>query len=280
MRFPGWLTLAGPNILNNPSPVTIAFWDLLDPLPENSREVTFDEPVSAVSFFFAYQATAGFPNIALEAFDAAGNLVATASASGNVVVLNQFVVWDPLGVDVGQNMITKVRITGRRLHSAIDDFTACRIVVVTATIDIKPADDANEVDLDNPINLNSRGELPVAILTSLNFDALTVDENVENLCRAVGYPTAGRSRHPLPRFCLYATIRPEWFHPYVPFFDSSLNQVPRSSRYLPTHPLPPDLSGSRLGRLSREPAPQRRGELRGCHGVAQQAESSLSRTQL
>lgn len=176
MRFPGWLTITSGNFANNPSGITTAFWDLLTPLPENSREMTFDDPVASVNFFYAYQATAGFPTIiTLEAFDAAGNLVATASAPGNVV-MNIFNVWDPLGVDVGQNMITKVRITGRRLNTVIDDFTACRIVVITATIDIKPADDVNEVDLENPINLNSRGELPVAILTSLNFDALTVDE--------------------------------------------------------------------------------------------------------
>lgn len=156
-RFPGWLTLTSGNYSNNLSPPTIAFW-----LCGTSRDVTFDQPVSKVSLFYA-----SFPNVTLQAFDAANNLVASAFGPANFTFT--FNVWSPLSVNVSQNVIVKVTVNGNGNQTAVDDFEVCHIAIIPVDTDIKPGSDPNSISLGN------QGVIPVAILTTSSFNAADVD---------------------------------------------------------------------------------------------------------
>ncbi len=114
-RFPGWLTLTSGNYANNPSPPTVAIWTG----GVASRDITFDEPVSKVGFFYA-----SFPDVTLEAFDPGGRLVASAVGPANFTTT--FDVWDPLGVELERNRIVQVTVTGNSNQTGIDDFEVCR----------------------------------------------------------------------------------------------------------------------------------------------------------
>lgn len=117
MRFPGWRTLTSGFYANNPSPPTIAL------LTVGSREVTFDEPVSAVSFYYASR-----EDVTLNAFDAAGTLRATATGPRNYVQSDPipYRVWDLLGGAVAGDIITRVTVHGSGGGTGIDDIAACR----------------------------------------------------------------------------------------------------------------------------------------------------------
>jgi hypothetical protein len=125
-RFPEWRTLTSGNYANNPSPPTIGV------MLAASHEVTFDSPVFAVSFFYA-----SVPNVTLDAFDAAGTLVATATGAGNVQPTPPFfTLWEPVGVAVAENVITRVTITGAYGQTGIDDFTNCERLTPEERIDL------------------------------------------------------------------------------------------------------------------------------------------------
>jgi hypothetical protein len=156
MRFPGpWRTLTSGTYQNNPSGLAVVIW--VDS-GGTSAEVTFDQPVSSVSFFFA-----SLPDVTLEAYDVGSNLVATATSPGNAA-LGGFVVWDPIEVDSGANNISSVVVIGNWNRTALDDFTYCRVEGIDTSIDIMPGTDLNK------LNLCSRGVVPVAILGSAEVD--------------------------------------------------------------------------------------------------------------
>ena len=105
-------------------------------------------------------------SLLLEAYDCAGNLIGStvnddgAGPNDNTLMtldlpgIHSFRVSTPVGDTFGVDSIE------------MDDPTPC---VTAATIDIKPGSNVN------PINLGSKGVIPVAILTTPGFDAATVD---------------------------------------------------------------------------------------------------------
>ena len=166
MRFPGWKTLTSGFFSNNPSGVTIAFMDA------PSREITFDGPVSTVSFFYA-----SGPPVTVDAFDAAGNVVATVTEPGNADA--SFNVWDPIGVDVSANIITRITVTGSTTSdTAIDDPTNCRIAGTPADLLGNLILDVIILDLMTGISTNLDAKLDRAL------DALD-DLNANNDVAAV-----------------------------------------------------------------------------------------------
>lgn len=172
MRFPSpWITFNEPAIgyANNPSGGTIACW-----ASDMYADVTFDEPVCGVGFFYA-----SYLDVTLECFDANGNVVATASGPANAQPsFPYFSVWDPVWAETSDNVIVSARIHGYPIYTLIDDFTYCRIIAIDVSIDIKPG------SYPNAINLGSSGLVPVAILSTEDFDATTVDPDTVELSGA------------------------------------------------------------------------------------------------
>ncbi len=122
MRFPGWVTITSGNYANNPSGVTIAIMTAV------IHEITFDEPVSTVSFFYTSD-----PDVTVKAFDAADNLVATVTEPGNVQPIPPFfTLWESIGVDVSANIITRITVSGGA--TGIDDVSNCRIAATPADL--------------------------------------------------------------------------------------------------------------------------------------------------
>jgi hypothetical protein len=62
-------------------------------------------------------------------------------------------------------------LSGDEIQAIFEAGSAGKCKVTTVTIDIKPGSDPNS------INPRSRGKIPVAILTTNDFDATTVDPN-------------------------------------------------------------------------------------------------------
>jgi hypothetical protein len=124
-------------------------------------DATFDEPVSAVSFYYA-----SAPSVTLEAFDVDGNVVATSSGPGNAQPDPPYLrVWEQLVVDVGQNIITRVRVHAGANATAIDDFSYCRIIGIDASIEIKP----------ETLNLNRKGVFTAFIDLPEGYDEQDID---------------------------------------------------------------------------------------------------------
>ena len=128
VSFLGWLTIidaddgGSGNFANEPSPSTIAFW-LTGQLLDTEREIIFDEPVSAVSFFY----TSAVP-VTVTGFNTEGDPVADASGPANAPSMGPggdtggtFDLFSPLGIDVGENVITHVVMTGLENQTGIDD---------------------------------------------------------------------------------------------------------------------------------------------------------------
>ncbi len=156
MRFPGWYTLSSGGYANNPSPPNVAI------LSADSNEVTFDEPVSAVSFYYA-----SISDVTLNAFDAAGTLVATVTGLSNVQPdYPPFSVWDLLGLAVAEDVITRVTVAGGQYATTIDDITACHSVspadLITALIN-----DVITLDLRNGISISLDAKLD-AVMSALD----------------------------------------------------------------------------------------------------------------
>ncbi|MFC1918347.1 hypothetical protein ACFLXH_06850 [Chloroflexota bacterium] len=121
MRFPDpWRPGTG-YVEDAPSGVMAAIWFVSGPGTDQFESVYFNEPVSSVRFFYS-----SIPDVTLEAFDANGNLLVSDTQLGNAVT--GFNVWYPIGVDVGENIITKITIWGYAFQTAIDDITTCRFV--------------------------------------------------------------------------------------------------------------------------------------------------------
>lgn len=168
MRFPVWRTLTSGGYANNPSGVAIAF------LMTTSHEITFDEPVSTVSFFYA-----SAPDVTLDAFDAAGNLVATATGAGNVQpTYPHFSLWEILGVAVSADIITRVTVTGASGQTAIDDVSNCRSVATPTELISALIQDVISLDLRAGISTSLDAKLD-AIMWALD------DVNANNDVAAV-----------------------------------------------------------------------------------------------
>lgn len=102
---------------------TIAYWRPTYPhtYPGFYRDVVFDQPVSAVSFYYT---TATHPPV-LKAYDSSDNLIAEAIGRVN------WRQWDFLGIDVREDTIVRVRIFGDTISGVFfltlfDDLTFAR----------------------------------------------------------------------------------------------------------------------------------------------------------
>lgn len=122
--FPGWIALlpissgGTGNIANLPSPITTIFFkDAPD-----SRDITFSNPIASIDLKFVSTDT-----VTMKAFDAANNLLATVSAPGNFIppVLDN---WQPLGINLSSNIISKITFTGPISNFAIDNVNICIVV--------------------------------------------------------------------------------------------------------------------------------------------------------
>jgi hypothetical protein len=154
MHFAGWYTLTSGTYSNNPSTPTVAFW-----LGGSSAAVTFDEPVASVSLSYASMVP-----VTLEAFDATGTLLATATAPANAP--GGLHTWDPLGIDVGENVISSIRLTGGSLRTMIDNFEVAYVSEREVySIAVFPT----------AIVLSSDVQVSAAILSTEYMDATMVD---------------------------------------------------------------------------------------------------------
>ncbi|MFC1870529.1 hypothetical protein ACFLYE_04610 [Chloroflexota bacterium] len=111
----GLFTMTSGNYANNPSPPTILLW--LD----GEFGVTFEEPVSSVSFYYC-----SVVPLTVEGIDENG--VVVVSAMGTANDLWTFGVWDPITISVGENIISQVRLQGAPNRVCIDDFKTCRFI--------------------------------------------------------------------------------------------------------------------------------------------------------
>lgn len=123
--FPGWIALlpinegGTGNIANLPSPITTIFFKDAP----GFRDITFTNPISSIDLKYASTDT-----VTMEAFDASNNLLATVSAPGNFngVVLDT---WDPLSINIGSNVISRIRFSGPISNFAIDNVNLCVVAV-------------------------------------------------------------------------------------------------------------------------------------------------------
>lgn len=193
----GWTTLldsdAAPgargNFANEPSPETVAWWYLTPSYPPYYREVSFDQPVSAVSLYYASYGT----TVTIYAYGPDGNLIATSPVgqpnfgqgyppgdpTGN------YNKWDLLGVDVGENLIAKVRVTGWRYSALFDNFTFERKVPQLPDLFITKTDSIQVIS--NP-DINGDGKIdlvqnkPVAVRVTVeaeNADLINPSQPIE-----------------------------------------------------------------------------------------------------
>ena len=176
-----WLYINdGFGYANNPSGTGIAIWS-----GSNEAAVTFEDPVSSVSFFYG-----SYSIMTIEAFNVADQLVDTVSGPANFNTQTfDLDIFDPVELDVGSNVITHIVITGLDAGTAIDDFQACQAETeIEVTIDLKPENSFNAVD---PFNLNSNKPVEVAVLSTAEFDAQTIDQSSVELGDPLLVPRIG-----------------------------------------------------------------------------------------
>lgn len=163
IRFPGdWVAVMRPpaTFENNPSGDVVANWQSLT----GSQVIEFSEPVCEVFLHYA-----GRFGVTVEALDVNGDVIASIIGVGNGLGLLR---WDPLSIRASYNAILAVRVLGQGLgRTCLDDFGYRRKQTVEVAIDVKPGND-NEID---PINLKSQGSLPLAVFSTPDFDATTLD---------------------------------------------------------------------------------------------------------
>ena len=154
-----WCTVTAGPYENPPSGITVAMsWG-----NSHSAVIEFDKPVCAVGLYYA-----SFPAVTLEAYDADDNLVATISGPGNYPGSGPLSVWDPIGIEVEENTITWTRFRGTPYRTFIDDFKTCRLNL-EVPIDVRPGNEKNQ------INIRSNAIIPVAVLSTEDFDATEID---------------------------------------------------------------------------------------------------------
>jgi hypothetical protein len=168
--FTGWFGLVDSdaggsgNFANEPSPSTIVYWNY-----GQSKDILFEQPLG----YFSTQYISVVP-FTIKAYDSDGNIVGTASGNPNYGLgqgdpTGNFNAWTQLEIVASGNVITKVTVTAGAGVAGIDNVIIGKRVFKSVSIDVKPGDPANE------LNLSSVGVTPVAILSDNSFDATTVD---------------------------------------------------------------------------------------------------------
>lgn len=168
---PNWLGLidfdagGSGNFAYEPSPSTIAFWLGGATGTGSSRDIVFqDAPVKKVSFYFA-----SFVNIQVKAYNAAGDIVASAVGTAN---WNQgpggdpngnFNKWDPISVESAKNDIVKINVTGAVNQTGIDNLEVCRGISISSIEFTQAIQDLQTVD-ELTADLAADGEPPVPIV--------------------------------------------------------------------------------------------------------------------
>lgn len=131
--FSGWIALlpisegGTGNIANLPSPITTVFFKD----PPGFRDIIFTNPIASIDLKYASTDT-----VTMEAFDTSNNLLATVSAPGNFngVILDT---WDPLSINLGSNVISRIRFSGPISNFAIDNVNLCVIVPPTRGVSFR-----------------------------------------------------------------------------------------------------------------------------------------------
>lgn len=124
--------------------------------------IHFDPPASRVDLLFST-----FGSFTLEAQDGTGQVLASESVPVNT---NDGSDWDPLGIDLGGNVIAQVILNGAgNARTGFDNLEVCHQQYVPVEIDIKPGSDPDAV------NPESRGVLPVAVLSAQTAAGESVD---------------------------------------------------------------------------------------------------------
>ena len=165
---PGWLGIidadngGSGNIAFEPSPSTIAYWLYGD----TWRNINFAEPVSEVKFYYA-----SYPAVNLEAFNAAGQWVASAVGPSNY---NQgpggdptgtYNKWDPLSVSADGNIIKTVKVSGNVNQTGIDNLIVCRRSIRINSVEFTQAIQEWQTLEDLQADLTGDGEPPVPIVS-------------------------------------------------------------------------------------------------------------------
>jgi len=149
---PNFVTLTNGPWINIPSPNTAGFWLEIDNteifFSYSDASHTFDEPICAISFYYA-----GVSDITLEVFDENENTLASITGPSNFQGGDVLDVWDLISIDIGQNIITKARLSGIPMRVFIDDLKVCRIVSPEVAIE-NLIDDIENMEL-NGGNANS-----------------------------------------------------------------------------------------------------------------------------
>ena len=82
--------------------------------------------------------------------------------------------WTSLSVKVGDNLIDHIELTGITGAILMDNLDVCRLAdaPLEVKIDLKPGNADNVVD---PFNLNSNKPVEVAVFSTADLDATTLD---------------------------------------------------------------------------------------------------------
>lgn len=118
---PGWKTVRRPPsmvFVNNPSGAVVAIWTG----SQTFQSIEFVEPVFEVFLHFASRG-----DVTIEAFNAAGESIGSVSGTGENPD-GQLDFWQPLSLNVGDNLIKSVRVHGLgNQRTAVDDVGYRRI---------------------------------------------------------------------------------------------------------------------------------------------------------
>lgn len=109
-----WLSLVSGNYSNEPSPPTIAYLAL-----NNFGDIVLNNPVASVSLYYT-----SFPDITIEAYDLNGNLLSSNVYPGNFSGAG-FSQWDQITINLGSNVISRIRIIGFATQTGIDNVQLC-----------------------------------------------------------------------------------------------------------------------------------------------------------
>jgi hypothetical protein len=163
INMPGdWFVISEGPYENEPSPENIALW-----LTGYTAEIFFNVPICAVSLFYASTV-----DVTLTAYDQDGNILTSTWGQRNYYG-GMLSVWDPIGMDVGQNIITRVIVHGAAMQTFIDDLKISRLTDLQfCSIAVNP-DDPSPTD---PPTISLGDEtVTVAVLSSDVFDTSILD---------------------------------------------------------------------------------------------------------
>ena len=154
-----WVAKTTGPFINPPSGISVAMWWT----GGNSALISFEAPVCSVNIYYA-----SVPDVTLVAFNAEGTILQTNTGASNYdggPTLNK---WDSQNVAIDDNAISMVQIIGFSTQTYIDDIMTCRLNS-EVPIDVRPGNNLNL------INLKSNAIIPVAVLSTEDFDATDID---------------------------------------------------------------------------------------------------------